>query len=129
MISSRERAPRHGPGRLLVDGTDDHLCRKAKLAFRPTPRHEAALLGLLGVCVEAYNAGIARASRRLAALPDTASALFDQFNQITHLRGVRDDVLAWGIQPLRGDLRRVDEAYSAFYRRCCQRADPRPSSV
>ena len=28
---------------------------------------------------------------------------------------------AWGIQPLRSTLRRVDEAYSAFYRRCARR--------
>lgn len=45
-------------------------------------------------------------------------ALFDQFNQIAALRGVRDDVLIWGIQPLRGALRRLDGAYAGFYRRC-----------
>jgi putative transposase len=119
VISSRERAPRHGPGRLLVDGADDRLCRKAILAFRPTARQERSLLGLLVVCAEVYNAGLQErreAWRRCAR----SVRLFDLFNQITYLRGVRDDVLAWGIQPLRSTLRRLDEAYSAFYRRCAK---------
>ncbi|MDQ1488054.1 MAG: putative transposase [Actinomycetota bacterium] len=123
VISSREQAPRHGPGHLLVDGTDDRLHRKAKLAFNPTAAQEAALLGLLYACCETYNAGLQerrdawRRSRR-------SIGLLDQFNQITQLRGLRDDVLAWGIQPLRSSLRRVDEAYSAFYRRCAKGQSP-----
>ena len=123
MISSRERAPRYGPGRLLVDGADDRLCRKAMLAFRPTARQERSLLGLLGTCAEVYNAGLQErrdAWRRCGR----SVRLFDQFNQIKHLRGVRDDVLVWGIQPLRSTLRRLDEAYSAFYRRVAKGQNP-----
>ncbi|WP_020578552.1 hypothetical protein [Actinopolymorpha alba] len=48
---------------------------------------------------------------------NTSVSLFDQFTQITGLRGVRDDVLARGIQPIRGALRRLDEAFVGFYRR------------
>jgi hypothetical protein len=27
--------------------------------------------------------------------------LFEQFGQLTELQGLRDDVFAWGVQPLR----------------------------
>ena len=37
---------------------------------------------------------------------------------------MRDDVLAWGVQPLRSTLRRLDESYSAFYRRCAKGQTP-----
>jgi putative transposase len=116
VIVSRERAPKYGPGHLLVDGNEQQLCRKAKLAFKPTPRQEASLLGLLAACAEVYNAGL-QERRDAWRRSETRIGLYDQFNQITHLRGVRDDTLAWGTQPLRSTLRRVDEAYSAFYRR------------
>lgn len=56
VISSKERAPRFGPGRLVVDGTDDRLCRKATFAFRPSRRQERQLLALLRACCEVYNA-------------------------------------------------------------------------
>jgi putative transposase len=123
VISSLERAPRYGPGRLLVDAADDRLCRKAILAFRPTARQDRSLADLLCACAEVYNAGLQE--RRDAWRRCRRSVrLFDQFNQITHLRGVRDDVLVWGIQPLRSTLRRLDEAYSAFYRRCAKGQTP-----
>ena len=123
MISSRECAPRHGPGRLLVDGGDERLCRKAVLAFRPTARQEQSLADLLCVCAEVYNAGL-QERRDAWRRRGLRVRLFDQFNQITHLRGVRDDVLAWGVQPLRSTLRRLDEAYAAFYRRCAKGQTP-----
>lgn len=72
---------------------------------------------LLGACCEVYNAGLAE-RRDAWKMAGKSIAVFDQFNRIAALRGVRDDVLVWGIQPLRGALRRLDEAYSAFYRRC-----------
>ena len=104
----------------MVDGADDRLCRKAMLAFRPTARQERLLVSLLGILAEVYNAGLQerrdawrRAGRRVR--------LFDQFNQITHLRGVRDNVLAWGTQPVRSTLRRLD---AAFYRRCANGQAP-----
>jgi putative transposase len=119
VIASREQAPRYGPGRLLVDGTDDRLHRNGKLAFHPSPGQEASLNALLTACCETYNAGLQE--RRDAWRHSRVRVrFFDQFRQITQLRGVRDDVLAWGIQPLRSTLRRVDHAYSAFYRRCAK---------
>jgi putative transposase len=117
MISSREQAPKHGGGWLLVDGTDTRLHRKAEFAFNPGRRQERSLLGLLRVCSEVYNAGLEERSGAWKQ-SRTSVRLFDQFNQIRHLRGVRDDVLVWGIQPLRSTLRRLDGAYASFYRRC-----------
>ncbi|WP_165367463.1 RNA-guided endonuclease InsQ/TnpB family protein [Phytoactinopolyspora endophytica] len=116
MIASKRQAPRHGPGHLVVDGTDKTLCRKATFAFDPSPSQERRLLDLLGACCEVYNAGL-QERRDAWKLSQASVSLFDQFKQVSELRRVRDDVLAWGIQPLRGALRRLDEAFSAFYRR------------
>jgi putative transposase len=116
VISSKERAPRFGPGRLVVDGTDDRLCRKATFAFRPSRRQERQLLALLRACCEVYNAGL-QERRDAWVRSRTTVSVYDQFKQVTELRGVRDDVLAWGIRPVRGALRRLDEAFAGFYRR------------
>nr|MBA2578012.1 transposase [Euzebyaceae bacterium] len=117
VIAAKSSAARYGPGRLVVDGTDRVLRRKTTFAFNPAAVQQDALHGLLGVCCEVYNAGLAerRDAWRSAGLK---VSLFDQFGQLTELRGVRDDVFAWGVQPLRGALRRLDEAYGAFLRRC-----------
>lgn len=117
VISSREKARRYGPGWLLVDGTDVDVIRKAEFSLRPSKRQAGLLAKLLGACCEVYNAAL-QERRDAWKMAGKSVALFDQFNQIAALRGVRDDVLAWGIQPLRGALRRLDEAYAGFYRRC-----------
>ena len=117
MISSREQAPKHGGGWLLVDGTDTSLHRKAEFSFNPGRRQERLLLNLLRACCEVYNAGLEERARAWKQ-SRTSVRVFDQFNQIRHLRGVRDDVLQWGIQPVRSTLRRLDAAYAGFYRRC-----------
>ena len=116
MISSRVRAPRFGPGRLIVDGADTVLSRKATFAFRPSRRREGSLLALLRACCEVYNAGL-QERRDAWAASHAQVTVFDQFKQVTGLRGVRDDVLGWGIQPVRGALRRLDGAFAGFYRR------------
>ena len=88
------------------------------------PRHrQDALHGLLGVCCEVYNAALAerRDAWRSAGVK---VSLFERFGQLTELRGLRDDVFAWGVQPLRGALRRLDEAYGAFLRRCAAGQTP-----
>jgi hypothetical protein len=109
VISSRENAPRLGPGWLLVDGDDRVLHRKAGFAFRPTVRQTASLNGLLAVCCEVDNAGL-QERREAWCRSGTRIRLFDQTGQIKDLRGVRDDTLAWGTRPLRGALRRLDES-------------------
>ena len=64
-----------------------------------------------------YNAALQERRDAYRHGSRTKVALFDQFNQVTDLRGVRDDVLARGIQPVRWSLRRVDEAFGAFFAR------------
>jgi len=123
VISSREKAKRFGPGWLLVDGTDETIIRKAEFSFRPSKRQAGLLDRLLGACCETYNAGL-QERRDAWRMASKSIALFDQFGQIAALRGVRDDVLVWGIQPLRGALRRLDEAYAGFYRRCAAGQTP-----
>jgi putative transposase len=116
VISSREKADKHGPGWLLVDGKDESVFRTATIAFRPSTRQARSLDGLLGACCEVYNAAL-QERRDAWRRSKTSIGLFDQFKQVKDLRGVRDDVLAWGIRPIRGSLCRLDEAYTAFYRR------------
>ncbi len=123
VIAAKSSAARFGPGRLVVDGTDETLRRKTTFACHPTAGQQDALHGLLGVCCEVYNAALAerRDAWRSAGVTVT---LFEQFGQLTELRGLRDDVFVWGVQPLRGALRRLDEAYGAFLRRCAAGQTP-----
>lgn len=123
VISSREKAKKYGPGWLLVDGSDETVIRKAELSFRPSKCQAVLLERLLGACCEVYNAGL-QERRDAWRIQAKSIRVYDQFNQITFLRGVRDDVLVWGIGPLRGALRRLDEAYGAFYRRCAAGLTP-----
>lgn len=67
----------------------------------------------------ACRSGVTPGRWQVRASPCSTSSTRSPF-----LRGVRDDVLAWGIQPLRGALRRLDEAYAAFYRRCAAGQTP-----
>jgi putative transposase len=116
--------PKHGCGHLLVDGCDETLARKATFAFSPGRRQERLLLELLAVCCETYNAGLEE--RRAAFRHPSRSkvTVFDQFNQLAWLRHHRPDVFAFGLQPIRGTLRRLDEAYGAFLRRCANGETP-----
>jgi putative transposase len=116
MIASVGKAPKFGPGRLVVDGTDTTVVRKAEFSFSPTARQAGRLDRLVAICAEVYNAGLQhrRDAWRMAGV---SVSLFDQFGEIKDLRGVRDDALAFGIQPVRGALRRVDEAFAGFFRR------------
>jgi putative transposase len=122
VISSTLRAPRYGKGRaggkLIVDGCDETVFRKAQFAFKPaTRRQKRSLLGLLDVSREIYNAALQERRDAYRHSSKTRIDLFQQFGHITGLRGVRDDVLVWGIHPLRWSMRRVDEAFTAFFRR------------
>jgi putative transposase len=122
MISSTLRAPRYGKGRaggkLIVDGCDETVFRKAQFAFKPATRgQKRSLLGLLDASREIYNAALQERRDAYRHLSKTRIDLLQQFGYLTGLRGVRDDVLAWGIQPLRWSMRRVDEAFTAFFQR------------
>lgn len=117
MISSVAQAPRHGPGVLVVDGTDTTVTRSATFAFKPSRAQEARLCRLLDVTREVHNAALQERRDAYATRSRTTVRLFDQFTQLTELRGVRADVFAFGLQPLCGALRTVDEAFAGFFRR------------
>ena len=116
MIASRRQSLKYGPGRLVVDGRDETVVRKATFAFRPSPKHAAALHGLMRICREVYNAAL-QERRDAYRLARKTVRWQEQFNQVKHLKGVRDDALVYGIQPLRGAIMRVDEAMQAFFDR------------
>ena len=116
MIASRRQSLKHGPGRLVVDGRDETVVRKATFAFKPSRRQEHELHTLLRICRETYNAAL-QERRDAYRLAGETIRWQHQFNQIRHLRGVRDDALKWGIQPLRGAIMRCDEAMQAFFDR------------
>jgi putative transposase len=122
MISSTLRAPRYGQGRtggkLIVDGRDETVFRKADFAFKPfNGAQKVRLLGLLDATRETYNAALQSRRDAWRHQSKTRIDLFDQFSDLTGLREDRGDLFAWGLQPLRWSLRRVDEAFSAFFRR------------
>ncbi len=116
MIASRRQSLKHGPGRLVVDGRDQTVIRKTTFAFKPSPKHEVALHGLLCISREVYNAAL-QERRDAYRLAGKTIRWQEQFNQIKHLKGVRDDALVYGIQPLRGAIMRCDEAMQAFFDR------------
>ena len=58
VIASNQKAPKHGRGRMTVDGRDDVVMRKTTFAFRPSKRQERGLHRLLSVACEVYNAGL-----------------------------------------------------------------------
>lgn len=116
MIASKRTSQTHGPGRLVVDGRDATVVRKATFAFKPSAGQEARLHGLLRVCREVYNAAL-QERRDAWRLAEKTVRWQDQFTQIKDLRGVRDDALTFGIQPLRGSIMRVDEAMTGFFDR------------
>ncbi|HEV3452667.1 MAG TPA: transposase [Acidimicrobiia bacterium] len=98
-------------------------CRSFRFKLSPTAHQEAALVGLLGLQCELYNAALEE--RRGAWRWEHRSvSYFEQCRTLTGLRGVRPEVLAAGVTVCRGTLRRLDRAFAAFYRRC--RAGQRP---
>src|SRR6266568_3169825 len=116
MISSAQKAPKFGSGRLVVDGTDNTVVRTAEFSLSPRVGQANKLNRLVAICAETYNAGVEH-RRQAWRRAGTSVSLFDQFGEIKDLKGVRDDALAFGIQPLRGALRRVDHAYARFFAR------------
>ncbi|HEV3351990.1 MAG TPA: transposase [Acidimicrobiales bacterium] len=98
-------------------------CRSFRFKLSPTARQEAALVGLLGLQCELYNAALEE--RRGAWRWEQRSVTYmEQCRTLTGVRGLRPEVLAAGVTVCRGTLRRLDRAFAAFYRRC--KAGQRP---
>jgi putative transposase len=85
--------------------------------LQPTVRQRGALEGLLRGQCELYNAALEE--RRGAWKWERRSvSYFDQCRTLTELRWSRPEVLVQGVTVCRGTLKRLDRAFSAFYRRC-----------
>jgi putative transposase len=98
-------------------------CRTYRYLLEPTGRQRAALGNLLVTECELYNAALEE--RRGAWQWERRSiTYFAQTAELTELRSDRPEVLAYGVTVCRGTLKRLDRAFSAFYRRCQQGQKP-----
>ena len=92
-------------------------CRTFSFRLYPTVRQTRALEALLRSQCELYNAALEE--RRGAWKWEKRSISYvDQCRTLTELRDVRPEVLSHGVVVCRGTLKRLDRAFSAFYRRC-----------
>ena len=116
VISSDRRALKLGSSKLVVDGTDETLVRKAEFSLSPGRCQARALEALVEWSRDVYNGSLQhrRDAWHLATAPISR---FDQFNEVPSLRQVCPQVARFGNQPVRGAISRVDEAFAAFYRR------------
>jgi putative transposase len=118
VIASDRQAVKVGTALLVVDGTDQVMCRKVEFSLRPSRGQKHALEhGLLPLSVDSYNASLQhrRDAWRRAKVTVTS---FEQFGEIKDIGAdLRPDIARFGVQPVRSAIRRVDEAMSAFFRR------------
>jgi hypothetical protein len=119
VISSDRLALKIGSSRLVVDGTDETLVRKAEFSLSPGRCQTRALQSLVQWSREVYNGSLQhrRDAWHRAKVPISR---FDQFNEVPSLREVRPELARFGNQPVRGAIWRVDEAFVGFYRRSQQ---------
>jgi putative transposase len=116
VISSDRQALKIGSSKLVVDGTDETLVRKAEFSLLPGRCQARALEALVRWSREAYNGSLQhrRDAWHRAKVPISR---FDQFNEVPSSRDVCPEVARFGNQPVRGAISRVDDAFAAFYRR------------
>jgi putative transposase len=116
VISSDRLALTVGSSKLVVDGTDETLVRKAEFSLSPSRCQARALEALVQWSRDVYNGSLQhrRDAWHRARAPISR---FDQFNEVPSLREVCPQVARFGNQPVRGAIARVDEAFASFYRR------------
>jgi putative transposase len=121
VIAPDQSALRVGSAKLIVDGTDTTLLRKAEIALRPSRVRARVLSQLLQLSCDIYNGAlqhrrdawqITRSSPR-----PTSISRFDQFKEVKELKEVCPAIGRFGVTPVRGAISRVDEAFGAFFRR------------
>jgi putative transposase len=110
-----------GSAKLVVDGTDTTLHRKAEFAILASRVHSRTLAQLLSLSLYIYNGALQHRRdawhiTRRSSHPTTISRL-DQFSQIPEVREVCPSIGRFGTIPVRGAISQVDEAYCAFFRR------------
>jgi putative transposase len=121
VIAPDKTALRVGSAKLIVDGTDTTLVRKAEIALCPSRVRARALAHLLQLSRDIYNGALQHRRdawhiTRNSSAPISISR-FDQFNEVKELKEVCPAVGRFGITPVRGAISRVDEAFGAFFRR------------
>ena len=116
MISSDRRALKVGSSKLVVDGTDVTLVRKAEFSLSPNRCQTRAVESLVAWSREVYN-GSLQHRRDAWRLAKARISRFDQFNEVPSLRQVCPELSRFGTRPVRGAISRVDEAFAGFYRR------------
>ncbi len=105
-----------GSSRLVVDGTDETLVRKAEFSLSPGRGQARALEALVEWSREVYN-GALQHRRDAWHRAKAPISRFDQFNEVPSLRADCPQVARFGNQPVREAISRVDEAFAGFYRR------------
>ena len=121
VIASDQTALRVGSAKLIVDGTDTTLARKAEIALRPSRVRGRLLTQLLQFSHDICNGALQQRRdawhvTRNSPRP-TSISRFDQFNEVKELKEVCPAIGRFGITPVRGAISRVDEAFGAFFRR------------
>ena len=91
-------------------------CRTFRYRLHPTKRQTLSLEYQLELQRELYNAAL---QERICAwkMKRRSISFFDQCKELTDIKHVRPEVVASGITLCRGTLKRLDRAYTAFYRR------------
>ena len=88
-------------------------CRTFRYLLKPTSGQLTALELLVRVQCELYNAALE--ARRGAWRWEHRSVNYvNQCRDLTELRAVRPEVLAYGVTVCRGTLKRLDRAFAAF---------------
>jgi putative transposase len=82
----------------------------------PTSRQSVALARLLGSQCAVYNAALEERRGRWASNRESVTWV-DQFKQLTGARNEIPSLCEFGLAPHRGTLKRVDQAFTAFFRR------------
>jgi putative transposase len=121
VIAPDKTALRVGSAKLIVDGTDTTLVRKAEIALRPSRVRARVLSQLLRLSRDIYNGALQHRRdawhiTRNTSRP-TSISRFDQFNEVKELKEVCPAIGRFGVTPVRGAISRVDEAFGAFFRR------------
>jgi putative transposase len=92
-------------------------CRSYQYLLHPTVPQRMRLEQLLRNQCELYNAALEE--RRGAWKWERRSVSYiDQCRTLTTLREIRPEILDHGVTACRGTLKRLDRAFSEFYRRC-----------
>jgi putative transposase len=119
VIDSNRQALRVGSAKLIVDGTDTALVRRANITLSPSRVRARSLNQLLQLSRDIYNGALqhrrdAWQITRNSARP-TSISRFDQFNEVKDLKEVCPAIGRFGVGPARGAISHVDEAFGAFF--------------